>query len=237
MFPSGKTCGLGDNVKGMECCVSNPARLVIVGGFCVIAIVGLAAMFSPALREDRGQFDGRVGYATNRYPGSTPYQVRSASAAAFNNPRGFCMVPPAASAAAFNNSWGFCTVPPAASATPLPVNTRWNGIVAPPISPQAERPQVIKEFAMEAVSAEGFGARVTGVMGNSNAQKGGLQAGDIITKVGATDVRDVQHLKLLLSEAPPEANIAVEILRDGNPKRLSVMVGEGEMEGVTPIVR
>lgn len=219
MFPSGKTCGLGDSVKGMECCVSNPARLVIVGGFCVIAIVGLAAMFFPAPREDMGQFDDRVIYATNRYPGTAPYQV------------------PSASAAAFNNSWGFCTVPPAASPTPLPVDTRWNGIVAPPISPQAERPRVIKEFGMEAVSAEGFGARVTGVMGNSNAQKGGLQAGDIITKVGATDVRDVQHLKLLLSQAPPEANIAVEILRDGNPKRLSVMVGEGEMEGVTPIVR
>jgi S1-C subfamily serine protease len=116
-------------------------------------------------------------------------------------------------------------------------DTQWNGVNAPPISAQASPPVLIKEFGMEAISAKDAGVKVTGVMGNSRAQKGGLQAGDIITKIGTASVQDIKHFQQLMSQATPEANVAVEIVRDGRTRQLSVMVGEGELEGVTPIIR
>lgn len=113
----------------------------------------------------------------------------------------------------------------------------WNGMQAPAIEPGRAPPSVIKEFGMEVVVARAAGVRVTGIMGNSHAQAAGLRAGDIIIKCGRTSIRDLKHFQQLVSQATPEADVKLKILRSGRAKSVSMMVGEGEMEGVTPIQR
>jgi S1-C subfamily serine protease len=50
-------------------------------------------------------------------------------------------------------------------------------------------------------------------------------------------VRGVRQFQQLVGQAPPEADAQIKILRNGRTRDLSIMVGEGEMEGFTPIQR
>lgn len=108
---------------------------------------------------------------------------------------------------------------------------------APAIAPEAVRPTLIKEFGIEVRSANGAGAKVTGVMGNSYASNAGLRAGDFIIKCNGRKVGGVEEFQQLVSRAPPEADVRITIMRNGRTRDLSIMVGEGEMEGFTPIQR
>ena len=113
--------------------------------------------------------------------------------------------------------------------------TQWNGRAAPPIAANARPPELIKEFGIE-VSAQGRGGvKVTGVMGNSYASRAGLRAEDVIIEMNGSRVLGVAQFKRLMSQAAPEADAQVKILRNGRTRDLAVMVGEGEMEGFTPI--
>jgi predicted Fe-Mo cluster-binding NifX family protein len=108
---------------------------------------------------------------------------------------------------------------------------------APPIVEGQAAPSILKEFGIEVVGATGGGVHVTGVMGNSHAQAGGLRAGDIILAVNGQRLTTVREFKRLVNQAAPESNARIKALRNGRAKSLLVMVGEGEMEGFTPIVR
>ncbi|MFC1736363.1 PDZ domain-containing protein [Candidatus Hydrogenedentota bacterium] len=133
----------------------------------------------------------------------------------------------------FPNAGGGNTQPAAATNVQQTPNT--GGMAAPPIPSGATAPVVIKEFGMEAISAGGGGIKVTGVMGLSHAQDAGLQFGDLITRFGDARVRDIKHFQQLVSQAAPEGNVNIKVLRKGKIRRFTIMVGEGEMEGVTPI--
>lgn len=113
----------------------------------------------------------------------------------------------------------------------------WNGMTAPMITQDAVKPTLIKEFGIEVCPASGTGAIVTGVMGNSYASYAGLQAGDVIIRCNGVKVDDVEELQRLVFQAPPEADARIKILRNDRTKDLFIMVGEGEMEGFTPIQR
>ncbi len=113
----------------------------------------------------------------------------------------------------------------------------WRGVAAPAIAPDAVRPTLIKIFGIEICPAPGAGVEVTGVMGNSYASNAGLRAGDIIIECNGAKVRGVGQFQQLVSRAAPESDASIKVLRNGRTRDLLVMVGEGEMEGFTPIRR
>jgi hypothetical protein len=100
---------------------------------------------------------------------------------------------------------------------------------------RGDRPALIREFGIEASRTQGAGVKVTGVMGNSHASRGGMKAGDVILRCNGSRVADVGALQKAVSKAAPEADAQITVLRNGRTRDLSVMVGEGEMEGFTPI--
>jgi S1-C subfamily serine protease len=72
-------------------------------------------------------------------------------------------------------------------------------------------------------------------MGNSHAERAGLRAGDMIGKLGGREVMTMAQLQGAIASAKPESSVAILVVRDGLLVKLAAMVGEGEMEGVTPI--
>ncbi|MHC5054205.1 MAG: magnetochrome domain-containing protein [Planctomycetota bacterium] len=98
-------------------------------------------------------------------------------------------------------------------------------------------PTLVKEFGIEVYPAPGPGAKVSGVMGNSYAANAGLRTGDIIIECNGARVRGVEQFQRLVSLATPEADAQIRIMRDGRALDLLIMVGEGEMEGFSPIRR
>ncbi len=117
---------------------------------------------------------------------------------------------------------------------PSPV---WRNAAARATTPGNARPPLIKEFGIEIRQPPGAGAEVTGVMGSSPAWNAGLRAGDIIIGFNGSKVRGALQFQRLASLAAPETNASIHILRNGRTRDLSIMVGEGEMEGFTPIQR
>jgi hypothetical protein len=106
---------------------------------------------------------------------------------------------------------------------------------APPIAADAVKPVLIKQFGIEVCPTPGGGAKVSGVMGNSFASKAGLVAGDIVIECNGKKVPDAEGLAQLILNAPAEAEAQLKIMRNDRMKKVAVMVGEGEMEGFTPI--
>ena len=101
-------------------------------------------------------------------------------------------------------------------------------------APVGPGPLVIKQLGMEVTNAGG-GVLITGVMGNSHAERAGLRAGDMIGKLAGREVMTVAQLQEAIAGATPESSVAILVVRDGLLLKLGAMVGEGEMEGVTPI--
>ena len=110
------------------------------------------------------------------------------------------------------------------------------GVAAPPIPPNAVKPTLVPVFGMEVVPAPG-GLKVTGVMGNSYASRAGVKAGDMVIGCNGAKVSDLAQFKLAVDKSAPESNANVTFMRDGRKKDVAIMVGEGEMEGFTPIKR
>ncbi len=69
------------------------------------------------------------------------------------------------------------------------------------------------------------GALVAELTPDSPAEKAGIKAGDVITKVNGTEIRDGRHLTVLVSQNAPESEVAVEYLREGKPTVAKVKLG------------
>ena len=104
-----------------------------------------------------------------------------------------------------------------------------------PIFANQAPPVLIKELGIEIVPASGGKVKITGVMGNSWADKGGLRAGDIIMEFDTKSIKGLENLKDIINRAPPEKEYKVKVLRSGRIKKCLVMIGEGEMGGFLPI--
>jgi S1-C subfamily serine protease len=80
--------------------------------------------------------------------------------------------------------------------------------------------------------AAGFGASgkggvlVADVMKDSPAEASGLKAGDIIVDLSGTAVKDVTELQKRVAAVPPGQSVAMTVLRDRKPTKLTVKVGE-----------
>lgn len=70
------------------------------------------------------------------------------------------------------------------------------------------------------------GVLVTNVMAGSQAQKAGLQAGDIITSVDGKPTESAGTLRSLIGMKAINEKVKLEILRDGKSKTVTVIVGE-----------
>lgn len=105
-----------------------------------------------------------------------------------------------------------------------------------PIEQGAMPPALIKELGIEVVENSGGFVKITGVMGNSWAEKAGLKSKDIIVDFNKEKINGLDHFKTLLSKASPENDYPINLLRGDRIKSCMVTLGEGEMEGFTPIV-
>jgi len=106
---------------------------------------------------------------------------------------------------------------------------------APIITDGQAPPVLIKQFGVEVVPMTGGKVKITGVMGKSWADKAGLQAGDIILAFNKKKIESFEQFQTLVTKAPPEKPYRVDFLRGARRKHVLVTVGEGEMEGFTPI--
>ncbi|MFN0207003.1 MAG: M20/M25/M40 family metallo-hydrolase [Planctomycetota bacterium] len=75
-------------------------------------------------------------------------------------------------------------------------------------------------------SAEEGGLVLSGTSAGSPAQKAGMLAKDILTKVGEYPIRDAQDLTLALRNLKPGQEVVVEYKRNGEAKKLTLTLAE-----------
>jgi len=76
---------------------------------------------------------------------------------------------------------------------------------------------------------DGKGVLVTEVEEDSPAEKAGIKAGDIITKINDEEVASATELSKSVRSYDPETKVAVSVLRDGKKKKLNATLAESEM--------
>jgi len=86
--------------------------------------------------------------------------------------------------------------------------------------------EITKELAESFGMKNTNGALVAGVERNGPADKGGLEAGDVITKFDGKPIIATADLPRVVGSTKPGKIAAVEILRKGNAKTLNIGVGE-----------
>lgn len=69
------------------------------------------------------------------------------------------------------------------------------------------------------------GFKINGVSEGSPAQKGGLQAGDIITKFGGKKIMNIYDYSAALGEFTPGQEVEIEFLRNGEKKTIKIILG------------
>ncbi|MBF0479900.1 MAG: PDZ domain-containing protein [Candidatus Omnitrophica bacterium] len=106
---------------------------------------------------------------------------------------------------------------------------------APAITAGQDAPVLIKIMGVEAIQVGGGKVKITGVMGNSWAEKAKLQAGDILLTFNTREITSLEQFQTLLSKAPPEKDAKITYMRGARKKKGIIFIGEGEMEGFTPI--
>ncbi|HVS53143.1 MAG TPA: Do family serine endopeptidase [Opitutaceae bacterium] len=62
------------------------------------------------------------------------------------------------------------------------------------------------------------GALISDVTPGTPADKAGLKAGDVITKINDTEIRDSRHLLLTVSQFRPDTKVTIAYIRDGKPQ-------------------
>lgn len=93
---------------------------------------------------------------------------------------------------------------------------------------------LIKELALEVGASQGKGSVIIqSVYVGGNAEKAGLRIGDKIVRFNGRKVKDVNQFRSVVTRAKPESKVTVKVIRDGEELKEFVMIGEGEMEGVT----
>jgi len=90
------------------------------------------------------------------------------------------------------------------------------------IHPQEVTPELAKAFNL----GNQPGALVGGVFPNTPAAKAGMKSGDFIVEFNGKPVTDAHTLTLMVSDCAPGAEAAVKVIRKGQPKTLTVKLGE-----------
>jgi hypothetical protein len=77
---------------------------------------------------------------------------------------------------------------------------------------------------------DGNGVLVSEVVKDSPAEKAGLKAGDIITKVDSEDIENAGDLTATIRGYEPETKVSISVIRDGKKKKLKATLGEAEQD-------
>lgn len=102
------------------------------------------------------------------------------------------------------------------------VNRGWLGIVIQELSKE-----LAESFGMKNTN----GALVAAVEKSGPADKGGLEAGDVIIKFDGKPIVASSDLPRVVAATKPGKTVSVEVLRKGNQKTLNIAVGEMPTEG------
>jgi serine protease Do len=62
-----------------------------------------------------------------------------------------------------------------------------------------------------------------------------LKEGDFVTEFDGQKIKDMRHLRLLVSQIAPGKKVSLKILRDGKEKNLTATLGEMPREGLARI--
>jgi serine protease Do len=73
---------------------------------------------------------------------------------------------------------------------------------------------------------------ISEVQPKSPAEKAGVQTGDVIVGVNGKEVKSPRELQLLIGGMAPKAKVEVKLLREGQPKTVSVDLGERPGKGM-----
>ena len=93
---------------------------------------------------------------------------------------------------------------------------------------------LIKELALEVGASQGkASAVIQAVYAGGNAEKAGLKVGDRIVRFNGRNIKNVKQFKSTVTRAKPEANVKIQVIRNEKKIKSIVIIGEGEMEGVT----
>lgn len=90
--------------------------------------------------------------------------------------------------------------------------------------------QVSKEVAESLGMAKPIGAMVRKVEAGTPAEKAGVEAGDIITKVDGKTIEKANDLPRLVGGTKPGTKVTLTVLRRGSSKDLAIVIGEMESE-------
>ncbi len=61
---------------------------------------------------------------------------------------------------------------------------------------------------------------------NTPAEKGGLEAGDVVTEFNNVQIKDVQQFRMTVADVPPGEPVKAKILREGKSKSLEFVLGD-----------
>ena len=90
------------------------------------------------------------------------------------------------------------------------------------VSIQGLTPDLATQFEAPDTS----GALIGDVFADSPAGRAGVKRGDIILMFNGTPVKDPTHLRSLVAETPPNANVPIAVWREGKKQELQVSIGE-----------
>jgi serine protease Do len=93
------------------------------------------------------------------------------------------------------------------------------------------RPQVLDD-ALTAQFGTEKGALLSEVTEDSPADKAGLKAGDVITKINGGEIRDPRHLTLTVSQFAPGTEVTIDYLREGKARTAKVKLGRRDEEAL-----
>jgi serine protease Do len=79
------------------------------------------------------------------------------------------------------------------------------------------------------------GALVNAVVGDGPAARGGVQAGDVITRFNGRDVDSPRTLSRVVAAATPNTGANVTVWRDGRSRDLTIELGEAQNEAVAAV--
>ena len=97
--------------------------------------------------------------------------------------------------------------------------------------------QVSKDVAESIGLGRPVGAMVASVEKGGPAEKGGIEAGDIITKVDGRAIETSSELPRVISAIKPGNKTNLTVFRGGKPRELNVTVGEFEAERPTRVAK
>jgi serine protease Do len=99
------------------------------------------------------------------------------------------------------------------------------GVMIQPVTPE-----IAKAFNLP---ADARGSLVGEVTPDSPAAKAGLMQGDVITELNGVRVDDSRDLRLKISQLAPGSSAKLKILREGNPREITITLGEAPNEKMT----